>query len=69
MIELNEELINAMKLFNKRLGDVVPLRKIPPEVTNEELLNAINYSLTNNYNILPERFGYGKLDKNPDVII
>ena len=69
MIELNEELINAMKLFNKRLGDVVPLREIPPEVIHEELLDAINYSITNNHNILPERFGYGKLDKNPDVII
>ena len=69
MIELNEELINAMKLFNKRLGDVVPLREIPQRVTNEELLDAINYSIMNNHNILPERFGYGKLDKNTDIII
>jgi hypothetical protein len=69
LIELNEELTNAMKLFNKKLGKVIPLREIPPEVTNDELMDAINYSITNNQNILPERFGYGELDKNSDIII
>lgn len=69
MIELNDELTNAMKLFNKKLGEVVPLREIPPGVTNDELMDAINYSILNKHNILPERFGYGELDKKSDIII
>ena len=59
-----------LKLVNKEGNiDIVPLRELPQSVTTEELIEAIKLSIEKNENILPKKFGYGELDKNPDILI
>lgn len=61
MIEFNGELMESMKKFESAFHDIVPLRMIPDRVSNQELIEAIEQSLAQGKNLLPERFGYAKL--------
>ena len=65
MIEMNNELISAMRKFRDTFGDVVPLREIPQTATNDDIIKAINDSLETGTNVLPEVFGY-KEKQNDD---
>lgn len=58
MIEFNEALMKSMEKFEAAFHDVVPLRMIPGQVTNAELIEVIEQSLAQGRNLLPERFGY-----------
>lgn len=58
MIEFNEALMASMKKFESVFHDIVPLCVIPGRVSNEELIDAIEQSLAQGKNLLPERFGY-----------
>lgn len=69
MIEMNNELINAMRKFKEVFGDIVPLRELPQNITNENLLEAINASIEQNVNLLPERFGYKELDNDKNKLL
>lgn len=60
MIEFNEALMESMKRFEGVFHDVVPLRMISGRVSNEELIEAIEQSLAQGKNLLPERFGYAE---------
>mgnify|MGYP003495969698 CR=1 FL=1 len=48
MIEINNELITAMRRFKEMFGEIVPLRELPQNVTNEDLIAAINDSIEQN---------------------
>ncbi len=69
MVDMTNELLTYLRAFQKQFGDIVPLRELPQSVTEEELIEAIKLSIQNNENILPEKFGYGELEKNPDILI
>ena len=69
MIEMNNELITAMRKFKDVFGDIVPLRELPADTTNEDIIKAVNESLSANKNLLPERFGYQNLNSNLDTLI
>ena len=56
MIEMNNELITAMRRFKEVFGDIVPLRELPQDISNEDLIAAINDSIEQNCDLLPERF-------------
>lgn len=58
MIELNSELINAMRKFKEVFGDTAPLKELPQNLSNEELIEAIQKSIEQNVNLLPKRFEY-----------
>lgn len=69
MIEMTGDLLTCLRAFQKQFGDIVPLRELPSSVTTEELIKAIQFSIEKNENNLPQLFGYGELEKNPDVLI
>ena len=69
MIEMNNELITAMRKFKDVFGDIVPLRELRADTTNEDIIKVVNESLSANKNLLPERFGYQNLDSNLDTLI
>jgi len=69
MIEITDELLVCLRAFEKHFGDIVPLRELPAYVTTEELIEAIKLSIESNKNTLPQKFGYGELEQNPDIII
>ena len=69
MIEMNNELISAMRKFKEVFGDIVPLRELPQSTTNEEVINAINESIEKKVNKLPDLFGYKKLEENKNILI
>jgi len=69
MVDMTNDLLTYLRAFQKHFGDIVPLRELPQSVTTEELIEAIKLSIEKNENILPQKFGYGELDKNPDIII
>ncbi|ADL36293.1 hypothetical protein bpr_II356 (plasmid) [Butyrivibrio proteoclasticus B316] len=69
MIEMNDELVNAMQLFKKEFGDDVPLRELPPNATNKMIIEAVKESISQKRNMLPERFGYDELDDSSDLLI
>ena len=69
MIEMNNELITAMRKFKDVFGDIVPLRELTADTTNEDIIKVVNESLSANKNLLPERFGYQNLDSNLDTLI
>ena len=69
MIEMNNELITAMRRFQEVFGDIVPLRELPQNVSNEDLIAAINDSIEQNRDLLPERFGFEELEKNKNILI
>ena len=69
MIEMNDELIIAMRRFKEEFGDIVPVREMPANVTNENLIYAINDSIEQKTNILPERLGYNSLEKNKNILM
>lgn len=69
MIEMNNELIAVMRKFKEVLGDIVPLRELPQSASNEEVISAINESIEKKVNILPERFGYKKLEDDKNILM
>lgn len=69
MVDMTNDLLTYLRTFQKQFGDIVPLRELPQSVTTEELIEAIKLSIEKGENILPEKFGYGELDGNPDIAI
>ena len=67
MIEMNNELITAMRRFKEVFGDIVPLRELPQDISNEDLIAAINDSIEQNCDLLHKRFGFKELEsrQNP----
>ena len=63
------DLLTYLRVFQKQFGDIVPLRELPSSVTTGELIEAIKLSIQNNENILPQKFGYGELDKDSEILI
>lgn len=68
MVVVNEELIFAMRKFKEEFGDIVPLREIPAGVSVGELICAIYDSVEQKTNLLPDRFGFGELENNKNVL-
>lgn len=66
---MTNELISYLRIFQKEFGDIVPLREISSSVTTEELLEAIKISIEKKVNILPTKFGFDKLESEPDIIV
>jgi len=62
-------LITAMRKFKEVFGDVVPLRELPQDTTNEDLIAAINDSIEQNCDLLPERFGFKELESNKNILM
>lgn len=69
MVEMTGELITLLREFQKEFGDIVPLRELPASVTTEELVDAIKSSIENRDNIVAKKFGYKKIDNDPNIII
>lgn len=69
MVEMTGELITLLREFQKEFGDIVPLRELPASVTTEELVDAIKSSVENRDNIVAKKFGYKKIDNDPNIII
>lgn len=69
MIEVNNKLITAMQRFKEVFGEIVPLRELPQNVSNEDLIAAINDSIEKNCDLLPERFGFEELEKNKNILM
>lgn len=69
MVEMNSELITLLREFQKEFGDIVPLRELPSSVTTEQLMEVIKYSIENRDNIVAKKFGFKKMDNNPNIII
>ena len=69
MVEMNEEIITAMRKFKAVFGDIVPLREIPQDISNEDLISAINDSIKQNCNLLPERLGFKALESNKNILM
>ena len=69
MIEMNNELITAMRRFKEVFGDIVPLRELPQDISNEDLIAAINDSIEQNCDLLPERFGFKELESNENILM
>ena len=66
---MTNELIKYLKEFKDTFGDIVPLRELPSSVSEAELIDVIKKSIEEKTNYLPEIFGYGLSDANPDKII
>lgn len=69
MIDMTSDLLTYLRAFQKQFGDIVPLRELPSSVTTDELIEVIKISIQNNENILPQRFGYAELEKDPEILI
>lgn len=69
MIEINNELMCAMRKFKEVFGDIVPLRQLPQCTTNENVIEAINSSIEQNINLLPKRFGYLQLEQEQNTLV
>ncbi len=69
MVEMTNELISYLRVFQKEFGDIVPLRELPSSVTTEELIEAVKISIEKKENILPTKFGFDKLESDPDITI
>lgn len=63
MIIVNYELIIAMRRFRNFFRESVSLREIPNNITNEELINAINDSINAKENLIPKIFGFGGVNE------
>ena len=59
MITFDDDLKKWFKLFHEQFNDGVPLRVIPEDVDNEQLIDAIKRSIEAKKNLLPVIFGYG----------
>lgn len=60
MFEITEKISDAMRSFQTKFGDIVPLREMDTSsVREEDLLRAIRLSLQQERNMLPELLGYG----------
>ena len=69
MIDMTSDLLTYLRAFQKQFGDIVPLRELPSSVSTDELIEVIKISIQNNENILPQRFGYAELEKDPEILI
>ena len=69
MIEMNNELITAMRRFKEVFGDIVPLRELPQDISNEDLIAAINDYIEQNCDLLHERFGFKELESNKNILM
>ena len=69
MIEINNELITSMRKFKEVFGEIIPLRELPHNIANEDLIAAINDSIAQNCNLLPERFGFKELESNKNILL
>lgn len=69
VIEINNELVSAMRKFEEVFGDVVPLRELPQNISNEEIISVINESIEKKVNKLPTLFDYKKLEKNKNILV
>lgn len=69
MVEMTNELLTHLRAFQKKFGDIVPLRELPQSMTTDELIDAIKLSIQSNKNLLPQKLGYSELEKNPDILI
>ena len=69
MIEINSDMITAIRKFKEVFGDIVPLRELPQDISNEDLIAAINDSIEQNRNCLPERFGFKELESNKNILM
>lgn len=69
MIEMNNELITAMRKFKEVFGDIVPLRELPQDIANGDLIAAINDSIEQNCDLLSERFGFKELESNKNILM
>lgn len=69
MVEMTNELISYLRVFKKEFGDIVPLRELPSSVTTEELIEAVKISIEKKENILQTKFGFDKLESEPDIIV
>ena len=63
MLVFDAVLKEKMKEFKDVIGDIVPLRQISTAVTNEQLIAAIDKSIEQKKNLLPEIFGYSNESK------
>lgn len=68
-IELNNELLVAMRKFKEVFGDIVPLRELPQDISNEELLEALSDSIEQGRDLLAERFGFAELEKDKNILM
>lgn len=69
MLEMNNELNAAMRRFKEVFGDIVPLRELPQDISNEALIAAINDSIEQNCDLLSERFGFKELESNSHILM
>ena len=69
IIFFNNELITSMRKFKEVFGDTVPLRELPHNIANEDLIAAINDSIAQNCNLLPERFGFKELESDKNILM
>lgn len=63
MIIVNYELIIAMRRFRNFFRESVPLKEISDNITNEELINAINESIDAKENLIPKIFKLGGVNE------
>ena len=66
MIDMNNELSTAMRRFKIVFGDIVPLQELPKDISNEDLIAAINDSIEQNRDLLPKRFGFKESENNKE---
>lgn len=45
MIDITNDLVIYLKVFQKQFGDIVSLRELPQSITTEELIEAIKLSI------------------------
>lgn len=64
MIDFTEELQKKMLEFHERFHDSVPICQIAPDVTTQQLIEAIDKCLERNMNLLPEIFDF---TNSPDI--
>ena len=69
MVEINNKLVTAMKKFKEVFGDIVSLQELPQDISNEDLIAAINDSIKQNCDLLPERFGFKELESNKNILM
>lgn len=69
MMEVNDELITAMRRFKEVFGEIVPLRELPQNISNEDLIAVINDSIEQNCDLLPERFSFKELESNKNILM
>lgn len=67
MVSMDIELIEKLREFQNKFGDIVPLRELPATVTNQELIDAIETAIKTGTNDFATRFGYAVLEKDANI--